>query len=113
MRLPEQRQRSPADRGGRRPVHVCVECEAPLVYPLEWEHAGHGRWTVWLRCPNCHWSGCGTFDADVVDRFDEELESGVCALRRDLKVLARANMVEDVERFGRALRAGAVLPEDF
>ena len=94
-------------------LHVCPECEQQLVYPVEWEEHDETRWEVALRCPNCEWNTVGVYTQDTVDRFDEELDRGTEALVRDLKRLTRANMEDEVERFARALAAGAILPEDF
>lgn len=95
------------------PLHLCAACGSRLVHPIDWEEAGPRSWTVSLRCPNCWWTGSGTFEQEVVDAFDLELDEGVEALIDDLRELARANMAEAVERFVAALWAGAVLPEDF
>jgi hypothetical protein len=97
----------------RAPLHVCIACGSRLVHPVEWHEAGHGSWTVSLRCPNCWWTGSGTYEPEVVDALDVQLNEGAEALIDDLRELARANMVEAVERFVAALWAGAVLPEDF
>ena len=94
-------------------LHLCPACDASLVYPVEWEEADETHWEVELRCPNCEWHTIGTYPQHVVDRFDEELDRGTEALVRDLKRLTRANMEDEVERFARALRADAILPEDF
>jgi hypothetical protein len=94
-------------------LHLCSECDSELVYPTEWEESGPTHWDVSLRCPNCEWSGTGTFGQDVVERFDEELDRGTEALVRDLKRLMQANMEEDIERFVSALSAGHIVPEDF
>jgi hypothetical protein len=94
-------------------LHVCAECDSELVYPTEWEEAGPTHWDVALRCPNCEWTGTGTFEQDLVERFDEELDRGTEALARDLKRLVQANMEEDIERFVSALAAGHIVPEDF
>ncbi|MGH2945542.1 MAG: hypothetical protein ACRDPC_04665 [Solirubrobacteraceae bacterium] len=94
-------------------LHVCRECERDLVYPVEWEEVSDTHWEVLLRCPNCEWSEVGTFDQPTVDRFDEQLDEGTEILLRDLKQLERANMEDEIERFSRALTAGAILPEDF
>jgi hypothetical protein len=103
----------PAAGGGQQELHVCGSCGSDLVYPLEWEEAGATHWEVVLRCPNCEWVGTGVFDQDSVERFDERLDRGTEALVRDLKGLMRANMEDGIERFVRALEAGAILPEDF
>src|SRR5690348_3761920 len=94
-------------------LHVCAECDSELVYPTEWEEAGPTHWDVSLRCPNCEWAGNGTFEQDVVERFDEELDRGTEALVRDLKRLMQANMEEEIDRFVEALDHDLILPEDF
>ena len=94
-------------------LQVCPKCASELVYPVAWEEAGHTRWSVSLRCPNCEWHCTDVFDDDVVLRFDEALDRGKDAVVADLRRLAHANMQEDVERFVHALNDGHVLPEDF
>ena len=41
----------PAER--HQDLHVCVECDSELVYPVQWEEAGPENWSVLLHCPNC------------------------------------------------------------
>lgn len=97
----------------QRELHVCPECDSHLVYPVAWEEAEASRWAVSLRCPNCEWALLDSFDAELIQRFDETLDHGTEALVADLRKLSRANMEEDVERFIAALNAEYVLPEDF
>jgi len=99
----------PAETG----LHVCRECASPLVTPVAWEQAGPREWAVTIQCPNCEWWDADVFDEELIERFDEELDRGTEALVRDLLRLVRANMEDDVERFVAALRADAILPEDF
>jgi hypothetical protein len=94
-------------------LHVCVECQSTLVYPVDWDEAGTTHWRVSLRCPNCEWTTEGVYEQDVVERFDCELDRGTEALMRDLQRLTRANMEDDVERFVTALRDDHILPVDF
>ena len=94
-------------------LHVCGSCASSLVYPTEWEEAGVTHWEGTLRCPNCEWTGTGTFEQDLVERFDEELDRGTEALVRDLKRLAHANMEDEIERFTTALASDAIWPMDF
>jgi hypothetical protein len=94
-------------------LHICPDCEAGLVYPVEWEEHDTVHWNVSLRCPNCEWHAVDLYSQDVVDRFDEELDRGTEALVRDLKQITRANMEDEIERFKQALDADAILPEDF
>jgi hypothetical protein len=94
-------------------LHVCVDCDSELVYPVQWEEAGPENWSVLLHCPNCDVFREGVFTQDNVELFDEELDRGADTLARDYKRLMRANMADEIERFTGALAAGAILPEDF
>jgi hypothetical protein len=109
--VPEATPAPPAE--DRIDLHLCPECEKHLVYPVDWEEASATHWEVALRCPDCEWSTVGVYDQETVDRFDEELDRGTDLLVRDLKRLTRANMEEEIERFGRALESDAIWPMDF
>jgi len=94
-------------------LHVCVECDSELVYPIQWEEAGPENWSVLLHCPNCGVFREGVFTQENVELFDEELDRGADVLARDYKRLMRANMADEIDRFVGALESGAILPEDF
>lgn len=94
-------------------LHVCPDCSSGLVYPLEWAPVDMCHWRVALRCPECEWSRVGLYEQGVLDRFDEILDSGTDAMVADLRRLQRANMEEELQRFGLALGADLILPEDF
>jgi len=96
-----------------RDLHVCVNCESELVYPVQWEEAGPESWQILLRCPDCEWTDSGVFPQAECDRFDDQLEAGTEALTRDFKRLVTANMAEEIERFIAALDADAIQPFDF
>ena len=96
-----------------RDLHMCVNCESDLVYPVQWEESGPDSWSILLRCPDCEWSDSGVFPQVQCDRFDDELEAGTEALSKDFKRLVTANMAEEIERFVQALEADAIQPMDF
>jgi hypothetical protein len=96
-----------------RDLHVCVNCESELVYPVQWEEASPESWQILLRCPDCEWTDSGVFPQAECDRFDDQLEAGTDALTRDFKRLVTANMAEEIERFIAALDADAIQPFDF
>lgn len=105
-----------AERGAARraeDLHICPACESVLVQPTDWAPAARRCWRVDLRCPDCEWTGSGTYSQAVVDRFDEALDEGTEAVLEDLNTLSRANMEEHVEQFLAALHADLILPEDF
>jgi hypothetical protein len=104
-----------AERGPRRAedLHVCPGCASELVLPIDWAPASKDHWRVALRCPDCEWTGGGTYSQTVVDRFDEVLDLATEALLNDLTLLTRANMEEEVDRFVAALQGGHVIPADF
>ena len=94
-------------------LHICPACSSELVLPVDWSPVSDRSWHVDLRCPECEWTGGGTYGQKVVDRFDEALDDGTEAVLNDLQRLTRANMEEDVEAFIAAIYADRILPEDF
>jgi hypothetical protein len=96
-----------------QPLHVCVECRSTLVYPTDWQEAGTDHWEVELRCPNCEWRATGIFSQMVVEAFDDELDRGIDILLADYRALVNSNMEDEIDRFAKALEAGAILPLDF
>ena len=96
-----------------KPLHVCAECDSHLVYPTDWQEAGPQHWEVELRCPNCEWRGNGVFHQSLVESFDDELDRGVDVLLSDYRALVSSNMEDEIDRFAKALDAGAILPADF
>jgi hypothetical protein len=103
----------PAQPTGDEPLHVCVDCSSALVYPTDWQEAGPDHWEVELRCPNCEWRGSGVFHQAVVESFDDELDRGIDVLLTDYRALVSSNMEDEIDRFAKALDAGAILPADF
>src|SRR3954470_3630558 len=94
-------------------LHICPSCDSTLVYPVDWAPAAGRRWMVDHRCPDCEWTGGGTYPQEIVDRFDEALDDGTEGILRDLNLLTRANMEEEVDRFVAALANDYIIPEDF
>lgn len=94
-------------------LHACERCASELVQPEWWEEAGGGSWRVGLRCPECEHRREGVFAQRIVDDYDERLNEGSDALATAYRRAVRDNLVAEMERFSGALRAGAILPEDF
>ena len=96
-----------------RNLHVCLNCQSTLVYPVQWEEADEAHWHITLRCPNCEYTEDGVFGQAQCDDFDDELERGTDALTRDYKRLMTANLAEEIDRFAKALEVDGILPSDF
>jgi hypothetical protein len=94
-------------------LHVCIACDSELVQPEWWEEASGGAWQVGLRCPECETCREGVYSQRVVDGFDAVLNEGCDQLAATYRRMVRDNLVAELERFAGALRAGAILPEDF
>ena len=107
VRTPVRRAVRPED------LHICPSCDSPLVYPTEWSPVDAAHWRVELRCPECEWTESGLHEQVVLNRFDQILDSGTDSLVDDLRRLQRANMEDELERFGMALSSNLILPEDF
>jgi hypothetical protein len=112
LELPPFIEQNP-DAAPVRELHICPDCRSDFVHPVEWEESGREQWRVMRRCPVCEWTGEEIHSQEEVDLFDERLDDGTEILLRDLKRLAHANMVEEINLFVAALDADAILPEDF
>jgi hypothetical protein len=95
------------------PLHICPECDSPLVQPLSWSETEAEHWELELSCPNCDWREDGIFSQSEIEDLEDRLEDGLSDLLDDLHRLAQANMANEVERFVHALEADLILPEDF
>lgn len=101
-------------------LHVCGQagCGCELVQLLDWEYIESAtedtqdKWRVVTHCPECDWVGEGVYGDEVVEAYDEVLDRGTEAVRRDYLRLAKLTMEEDANRLITALRAGAVFPGD-
>ena len=105
-------QAPPKPARAHQDLHVCIDCDSELVYPVQWDEAGP-RTGACCSTARTATSTARALHPGHVEAFDEELDRGADALARDYKRLMRANMAEEIERFVGALEAGAILPEDF
>jgi hypothetical protein len=96
-----------------RPLHICPDCDSPLVQPLAWSETQGEQWELELSCPNCEWHEEGIYSHSEIEELEDRLEDGLGDLLDDLHRLAQANMADEIERFVRALEADLILPEDF
>jgi hypothetical protein len=87
-------------------------CRKPFVQHEFGVQEGN-RWRVFLRCGSCGWWGERLFDEKALERFERELDADRRQICSDLERLTHLNMHEYYDRFVAALRADAILPEDF
>jgi hypothetical protein len=96
-----------------RPLHICPDCDSPLVQPRSWSENEDEQWELELSCPNCEWCDEGVYGHSEIEDLEDRLEDGLADLLEDLHRLAQANMADEIERFVRGLEADLILPEDF
>ena len=96
-----------------RPLHICPDCDSPLVQPLSWAESEDEEWELELSCPNCEWHEEGIYSQGEIEELEDRLEDGLTDMLDDLHRLAQANMADEIGRFVRALEADLILPEDF
>lgn len=95
-------------------LHDCPACARPFVVPegtREIVGVDHAR--VDLRCTNCGWHDTQVRADHELAALDGQLDRSYADLLWTLEVVWTANEEAAIERFGRALEAGAILPEDF
>jgi hypothetical protein len=92
--------------------HLCAGCSQPFIQPEFGIQAGE-LWRVFLHCQSCGWSGQGLFDDKDLERLERELDAERDQISLDLERMTRRNMQEYHDLFVTALRADAILPEDF
>lgn len=94
-------------------LRFCGTCGSAAVHPLSRERAGSRFWQILLRCGSCEWSGTGVFSEHEVAVLERQLEAARDELTSDLAKLSRGNFEDEIDRFVRALAAGAITPRDF
>jgi RNase P subunit RPR2 len=94
-------------------MHCCPNCDSILVQPVNWHNQGDGYWKIELRCPECEWWGRDSYSRDESGHYALELDRGDRQLMEDLRVVTRANMQDEADRFAAALSSDSILPEDF
>jgi hypothetical protein len=93
--------------------HVCRACSRPFVQPIAAREVDDWHFDVDLRCANCGWAATETYDDEALEQLDRGLDEGTRVLLEAYETLALDNARQDFERIATALRAGALLPEDF
>lgn len=95
-------------------LHLCPDCRLPFVVPGEvHEVVSSARVRLDLACTNCGWTTTAVHDDDELTALDLQLDRSFADLLWTLEVVWTANEEAAIGRFAAALRAGAVLPEDF
>jgi hypothetical protein len=98
----------------RDPLSVCPDCHSSLVRPLEGLPASDGSpELLLLHCPECESVRRALATPEQVDELEEHLALCVADMLSDLSWLEDAAMEDWVTRFGGALAADQILPEDF
>ncbi len=100
-------------RDADAPLECCPGCPSRLVHPTRWRRVEPDVWQISLRCPECRRAWQEVVSTAAVRRLDEVLRAGRGVIERHLEEIERIEREEQVRCFVSALRAGAILPEDF
>ena len=100
-------------RGGEATLERCIGCPSLLVHPTRWQRLEPDVWQIDLRCPECRRAWREIVPTSAVRRLDEVLRAGRGLIEKHLEEIERIEREEQVESFVEALRADAILPEDF
>ena len=92
---------------------ACPCCGSRLVQLVDAEPHAPGGWDTVLECPECWTAIDEHLEDEAMEDLDRAFDDGVRAVVAELRRMTFRNMLEDVERFAAALRADAILPEDF
>jgi hypothetical protein len=91
----------------------CGSCGSALVQLADWMRLDSDHWWLCLHCAECaHVVDAVVHRADV-EEVDRLMQAAEDAIRAEAACWAKSAMSQWVERFVRALRAGAVAPMDF
>ena len=114
--MPESRANQPVRKAApacaEAPI-ACPRCGSRLVQLVDAEPHPPGGWDALLECPECWTTIDEHLEDDAMEDFDRGFDDGVRAVIAELRRMTVSNMLDDVERFAAALRADAILPEDF
>lgn len=113
LHLDEQLRLPLAPPASGEDLHHCEECATDLVHPVEWSRVGTNAWALELFCPNCRVHTVGVFTQAEVDRLEEDLDADEDAIVDTMLKIEASRIEDEVEAFGAALEANALLPEDF
>jgi len=91
----------------------CRRCPSQLAQPLRWRRLAFDAWEIELRCPECRTSWCERVPTAAVKRLDRILKDARADLARHLEEIERVECEQRITQFVEALRADAILPEDF
>jgi hypothetical protein len=107
----------PASQPAALPLHAdplsCPECGSRLLQLVDAEPHPPGGWNAVLECPECWATADRHLGDDTIEEFDRCFDDGIRMLVDQLRRMTAEHFLDDVERFIAALRADAILPEDF
>jgi len=101
------------ERHDREDLHDCPSCDRDFVVPAAVHGVEDGWFALDLWCANCGWSESGAYSEPALEALDAALEEDELHLRRTYRILVQTNLIDEAERFARALACDAIGPEDF
>jgi hypothetical protein len=94
-------------------LHVCHECHADYVHPVEWREADGDHWWMRLRCGSCFREREVTVPDAVAQRFGRDLDAAEQEIGRAAAQLDQERMAREVEALAAALERDLIDADDF
>jgi hypothetical protein len=94
-------------------LDCCPYCGCGFVQPKSWRELGDGRLRLKLQCPECRVCMVGSFDAELVERYDRSLVAGRRTLVDHYERLLRENIADEADLLARALELDLIGADDF
>ena len=94
-------------------LHVCSDCHADSVHPVEWCEADAEHWWMRLRCGSCFCEREVTVPDAVAQRFGRDLDAAEEEIGRAAAALDQERMEREVEALTAALERDLIDADDF
>ena len=94
-------------------LHVCGDCQADYVHPVEWCEEDAKHWWMRLRCGSCFREREVTVPDAVAERFGRDLDAAEADIGRAADELDHERMEREVEAFAAALERDLIDADDF
>ena len=96
-----------------RAALVCSRCGADALCPIEWVTFGDHAWLMWMRCGECGRPHEAIVDNPTAAEIDVEMDRQRAWIARHAEAMSLDRMQEEIETFVAALWRDLIDASDF